>query len=53
MAYILYTTLVLAISTSLTQAKLPLEDSTAIINQLFTYAIDPQDFPNTQIKVIN
>ena len=38
---------------SLTQAKLPLQDSTAIINQLFTYTIDAQDFPNQQIKVIN
>lgn len=36
----------------MTKAKLPLEDATAVVDQLFTYQFDPSDFPaDTNIQV--
>ena len=32
--------------------KLPLEDASATVHKLFSYKLDPNDFPNTEIKVI-
>lgn len=32
-------------------AKLPLEDATATVNQLFSYKIDAKDFPVQALKV--
>lgn len=47
------TGLVVVLTTFLlvTQATLPLDDATATVDKLFTYSIDPSDFPSSSIKV--
>ena len=44
-------TALLLMSMSVVYGKLPLDDATATVDQLFTYKIDSEDFPGEDLQV--